>query len=109
MKVLRSRQGVLGVGSCRLYAPMIPLAPHPCVGWWNTKEMSLKLTRLDLHSLKGGSPHQKTIPPRRGGLRLDGGCTPILQLRGCEGPFFDGPKNGPSHSPRKPQGQDHVF
>ena len=45
----------------------------------------------------------------RDGWRLDGGCTPILQLRGCEGPFFDGPKNGPSHSPRKPQGQDKVF
>jgi hypothetical protein len=44
------------VGSCRLYAPMVPLAPHPCVRWWNTEEMPLKLTRLDLHSLKGGSP-----------------------------------------------------
>ncbi len=44
------------VGSTRLYAPMVPLAPHPCVRWWNTKEITLKLTRLDLHSLRGGSP-----------------------------------------------------
>ena len=97
------------IGSCRLYAPTVPLAPHPCVRWWNTKMMPLKSTRLGLHSLKGGSPHQKTIPPRRGGFRLDGGYTPILQLRGHGGPFFAGPKNGPSHSPRKPQGQDQVF
>ena len=41
------------VGSTRLYAPMVPLAPHPCVRWWNTEEMPLKLARLDLHSLKG--------------------------------------------------------
>ena len=44
------------VGSTRLYAPMVPLAPHPCVRWWNTEEMPLKSTRLGLHSLKGGSP-----------------------------------------------------
>ena len=55
------------VGSCRLYAPMVPLAPHPCVHWWNTEEMPLKSTRLCLHSLRGGSSHQKTIPPRGGG------------------------------------------
>ena len=30
------------IGSCRLYAPMVPLAPHPCVHWWNTEEMPLK-------------------------------------------------------------------
>ena len=30
------------IGSCRLYAPMVPLAPHPCVRWWNTEEMSLE-------------------------------------------------------------------
>ena len=51
------------IGSCRLYAPMVPLAPPPCVRWWNTKEMSLKLTRLCLHSLKGGSSHQKPSYP----------------------------------------------
>ena len=84
-------------GLSPLYAPTVPLAPHPCVRWWNTEEMPLKLTRLGLHSLRGGSPHQKTIPPRKGGFRLDGGYTPILQLRGCEGPFFDEPKNGPPH------------
>ena len=51
------------VGSYRLYAPMVPLAPHPCVRWWNTKESTLKLTRLCLHSLKGGSTHQKPSYP----------------------------------------------
>ena len=51
------------VGSTRLYAPMVPLAPHPCVRWWNTKMMPLKLTRLCLHSLKGGSTHQKPSHP----------------------------------------------
>ena len=51
------------VGSTRLYAPMVPLAPHPCVRWWNTEEILLKLTRLDLHSLKGGSPNE--LPPLR--------------------------------------------
>ena len=30
------------IGSTRLYAPMVPLAPHPCVRWWNTEEMSLE-------------------------------------------------------------------
>ena len=42
---------------------MVPLAPHPCVRWWNTEEMPLKLTRLDLHSLRGGSSHQKPSYP----------------------------------------------
>ena len=51
------------VGSTRLYAPMVPLAPHPCVRWWNTKKTPLKLTRLCLHSLKGGSSHQKPSYP----------------------------------------------
>ena len=51
------------IGSCRLYAPMVPLAPHPCVRWWNTKEITLKLTRLCLHSLRGGSSHQKPSYP----------------------------------------------
>ncbi len=51
------------VGSTRLYAPMVPLAPHPCVRWWNTEEMSLKLTRLCLHSLRGGFSHQKPSYP----------------------------------------------
>ena len=51
------------VGSTRLYAPMVPLAPHPCVRWWNTEEMPLKLTRLCLHSLRGGSSHQKPSYP----------------------------------------------
>ena len=51
------------IGSCRLYAPMVPLAPHPCVRWWNTKMMPLKLTRLCLHSLRGSSSHQKPFYP----------------------------------------------
>ena len=97
------------VGSIRLYAPMVPLAPHPCVRWWNTEEMPLKLTRLGLHSLKGGSSHQKPSHPVGAGCVWMVGCTSILQLRGYGGPFFDGPKNGPPHPPRKPSGQDHVF
>ena len=49
--------------------PRGPLAPHPCVRWWNTKEMPLKLTRLCLHSLKGGSTHQKpSYPVGAGGV-----------------------------------------
>ena len=51
------------IGSYRLYAPMVPLAPHPCVRWWNTKMMPLKSTRLYLHSLRGGSTHQKPSYP----------------------------------------------
>ena len=56
------------VGSTRLYAPMVPLAPHPCVRWWNTEEMSLKLTRLCLHSLRGGSSRQKPSYPVGAGV-----------------------------------------
>ena len=51
------------IGSYRLYAPMVPLAPHPCVRWWNTEEITLKLTRLGLHSLRGSSSHQKPFYP----------------------------------------------
>ena len=57
------------VGSCRLYAPMVPLAPHPCVRWWNTEESTLKLTRLCLHSLRGSSPTGCCHPPRRRGYQ----------------------------------------
>ena len=57
------------VGSTRLYAPMVPLAPHPCVRWWNTKEITLKLTRLCLHSLGGSSPTGCCHPPRRRGYQ----------------------------------------
>ena len=89
------------VGSCRLYAPTVPLAPHPCVRWWNTEEMPLKLTRLCLHSLRGGSSYQKPSHLRKGGVYLASSCVAILWVRGREGPFFDGPKNGPSHSPKK--------
>ena len=86
------------IGSCRLYAPMVPLAPHPCVRWWNTKMMPLKLTRLGLHSLRGGSSHQKpsypvgqmsspawlaslprTTPPRRRGYQQTRGGIPPTQ------------------------------
>ena len=72
-------------GLSPLYAPTVPLAPHPCVRWWNTEEMPLKLTRLGLHSLRGSSPHQKTIPPHKGGFRLDGGCVATLWVRGTWG------------------------
>jgi hypothetical protein len=64
------------IGSCRLYAPMVPLAPHPCVRWWNTKMMPLKSTRLDLHSLKGGSPNELPPPRRRGYQRTGNGIPP---------------------------------
>ena len=59
----------IGVGLTRLYAPVVPLAPHPCVRWWNTEEITLKLTRLDLHSLKGGSPTGCHHHPRRRGYQ----------------------------------------
>ena len=64
------------IDSCRLYAPMVPLAPHPCVRWWNTEEMPLKLTRLGLHSLKGGSPNELPPPRRRGYQRTRSGIPP---------------------------------
>ena len=82
------------IGSCRLYAPMVPLAPHPCVRWWNTEEMSLEWTRLGLHSLRGGSSHQKPsysvgqmsspaqpplTPPRRCGYQRTGNGIPPTQ------------------------------
>ena len=96
------------IGSYRLYAPMVPLAPHPCVRWWNTKMMPLKLTRLCLHSLRGGSTHQNhPISVGAGSVWVVG----VWQPYGCVergGPFFDGPKNGPPHPPRKPSGQDQV-
>ena len=58
----------IGVGLTRLYAPVVPLAPHPCVRWWNTEEITLKLTRLCLHSLRGGSSHQKPSHPIGAGV-----------------------------------------
>ncbi len=67
------------IGSCRLYAPMVPLAPHPCVRWWNTKEITLKLTRLGLHSLKGGSPTGYYRPLRRRGYQRTGSGIPPTQ------------------------------
>ena len=63
------------VGSTRLYDPMVPLAPHPCVRWWNTEEMPLKLTRLCLHSLRGGSSHQKPSQP------VGAGCVWMVGVR----------------------------
>ena len=67
------------VGSCRLYAPMVPLAPHPCVRWWNTEEIPLKLTRLGLHSLRGGSPIGYHHP---GGVDTNGRGTVFHPLNG---------------------------
>jgi hypothetical protein len=52
----------IGVGLTRLYAPMVPLAPHPCVRWWNTKEITLKLPRLDLTQLEEWFHPPETIP-----------------------------------------------
>ena len=68
------------VGSTRLYAPMVPLAPHPCVRWWNTEEMPLKLARLDLHSLKGIRLPTATAHP--GGVDTNGRGTVFHPLNG---------------------------
>ncbi len=57
------------IGSKRLYAPTVPLAPHPCVRWWNTEEIPLKLARLCLHSLRGSSPTGCCHPLRRRGYQ----------------------------------------
>ena len=97
------------VGSTRLYAPMVPLAPHPCVRWWNTEEMPLKLTRLGLHSLKGGSTHQKPFHLRKGGCRLAGSCVATLWVRGRGGALFFRPKKGPPPPPPKHPRPEHRF
>ena len=68
------------IGSTRLYAPMVPLAPHPCVRWWNTEEMPLKLARLDLHSLKGIRLPTATAHP--GGVDTNGRGTVFHPLNG---------------------------
>ena len=96
------------IGSCRLYAPMVPLASHPCVRWWNTKKTPLKLTRLDLHSLRGGSTHQKpSYPVGAGSVWM----VVAWQSYGCvdaKDYSFPEEKNSLSRSPRKVSGQDQV-
>ncbi len=67
------------VGSTRLYAPTVPLAPHPCVCWWNTEEIPLKLARLCLHSLRGSSPTGCCHPLRRRGYQRTRGGIPPTQ------------------------------
>ena len=96
------------IGWCRLYAPMVPLASHPCVRWWNTEEITLKLTRLYLHSLKGGFTHQKpSISVRAGCVWMVG----AWEAYGCviaKDYSFPEEKNSLSRSPRKVSGQDQV-
>ena len=110
------------IGSTRLYAPMVPLAPHPCVRWWNTEEMPLKLTHLGLHSLRGGSSHQKPShpvgagvltrpacfspenhPPRRRGYQRTGNGIPPTQRQWRKGDHGS-LKPGPPKTEKYPKG-----
>ena len=90
------------IGSTRLYAPMVPLAPHPCVRWWNTKMMPLKLTRLCLHSLRGGSPIGYRHP---GGVDTNGRGTVFHPLNGSGAKGTTGRSNA---SRRKQKGYPKV-
>ncbi len=96
------------VDLCRLYALMVPLAPHPCVRWWNTKMMPLKLTRLCLHSLKGGSTHQKPSHLRKADSVWMGVAWEAYGCVDAKDYSFPEEKNSLSRSPRKVSGQDKV-
>ena len=91
------------IGSCRLYAPTVPLAPHPCVRWWNTEEMPLKLARLDLHSLKGIRLPTATAHP--GGVDTNGRGTVFHPLNGSGARGTTGRSNA---SRRKQKGYPKV-
>ena len=91
------------IGSCRLYAPMAPFAPHPCVRWWNTKMMPLKLTRLGLHSLRCGSPIGYHHP---GGVDTNGRGTVFHPLNGSGARGTTG-RSTPGR--RKQKGYPKVF
>ena len=91
------------VGSIRLYAPMVPLAPHPCVRWWNTKMMPLKSTRLGLHSLKGGLPTGYYHP---GGVDTNGQGAVFHPLNGSGA---RGPTGRSNPGRRKQEGYPKVF
>ena len=92
------------IGSYRLYAPMVPLAPHPCVRWWNTKEITLKLTRLCLHSLKGGLPTGYHHHP--GGVDTNGQGAVFHPLNGSGA---RGPTGRSNAGRRKQEGYPKVF
>ena len=94
----------IGVGLTRLYAPMVPLAPHPCVHWWNTEEMSLKSTRLGLHSLRGGSPTGYYHHP--GGVDTNEQVTVFHPLNGSGAKGTTGRSNA---GRRKQEGYPKVF
>ena len=91
------------VGLTRLYAPMVPLAPHPCVRWWNTKMMPLKSTRLGLHSLKGGLPTGYYHP---GGVDTNGQGAVFHPLNGSGA---RGPTGRSNAGRRKQEGYPKVF
>ena len=83
---------------------MVPLAPHPCVRWWNTEEMSLKLTRLGLHSLRGGLPTGYYHHPGGVDTNGQGAVFHPLNGRGARGP------TGRSNAGRRKQeGYPKVF
>ena len=109
MKALRSRQGVLESARVVFMPPRSPLAPHPCVRWWNTKKTPLKLTRLDLHSLKCGSSHQKPSHPVGAGSVWMGAAGEAYGCVNAKDYSFPEEKNSLSRSPRKVSGQDKVF
>ena len=82
---------------------MVPLAPHPCVRWWNTEEMPLKLARLDLHSLKGIRLPTATAHP--GGVDTNGRGTVFHPLNGSGARGTTGRSNA---SRRKQKGYPKV-
>ena len=82
---------------------MIPLAPHPCVRWWNTKMMPLKSTRLGLHSLKGGLPTGYYHP---GGVDTNGQGAVFHPLNGSGA---RGPTGRSNAGRRKQEGYPKVF
>ena len=94
----------IGVGLTRLYAPVVPLAPHPCVRWWNTEEITLKLTRLCLHSLKGGLPTGYHHHP--GGVDTNGQGAVFHPLNGSGA---RGPTGRSNAGRRKQEGYPKVF
>ena len=92
------------IGLTRLYAPMVPLAPPPCVRWWNTEEITLKLTRLCLHSLKGGLPTGYHHHP--GGVDINGQGAVFHPLNGSDAKGATGRSNA---GRRKQEGYPKGF
>ena len=98
------------IGSYRLYAPMVPLAPPPCVRWWNTEEITLKLTRLCLHSLKGGLPTGYHHHP--GGVDINGQGAVFHPLNGSGAKGTTGRSNASRRNqkgyPKVPHPRDTI-